>query len=312
MKTIFITGIAGMIGMHSALKFKELGWRVEGIDNFNDFYDVDLKKARQKKLNDAGIIIKHCDIKETDRYLDDLKKSDIVLHLAAYANTRHSKIDPYPYIETNIEGTQRLLDLVEKHNKPVVYASSSCVCHGQPLPWNETDLPIHQNNAYGWSKRINECQFLNSTLDRSAGLRFFTVYGEWGRPDMSLYDFAKNIANGESIGLFNNGMMKRDFTYVGDIVQGIELVVNHTLENKGHEIFNIGSGRQTELLAYVSEIEQNLGKKAVIKLLPPESTEALETWADTSKMRSLGYKPTTTIEDGIKKFVEWFKEYHNV
>jgi len=301
-----------MIGMHSALKFNDLGWRVEGIDNFNDFYDVDLKKARQKKLNDAGIIVKHCDIRETDRYSDDLKKSDIVLHLAAYANIRHSKIDPYPYIQTNIEGTQRLIDLVEKNNIPVVYASSSCVCHGQPLPWNETDRPVHQNNTYGWSKRINECQFLNSSLDRSSGLRFFTVYGEWGRPDMSLYDFTQKIANGESIGLFNHGMMKRDFTYVGDIVQGIELVVNHTLENEGHEIFNIGSGRQTELLEYVSEIEQNIGKQAIVTLLPPESSETLETWADTGKMRTLGYEPTTSIQDGIKKFVDWFKEYHNV
>jgi UDP-glucuronate 4-epimerase len=318
MKTIFITGMAGMIGFHSAKKFNELGWNVTGLDNFNDYYDVKLKHAREAILNGIDIDVVHADIQDPDEYDELIKNADVVLHLAAYANPRHSFEEPQHYIDTNITGTQRILEVAEKYDTPVVYASSSCVMHGQPLPWNENDRPAHQNNAYGWSKRSNECQFMHSKLARSTGLRFFTVYGPYGRPDMALFKFTDAILEDNALTIYNFGDMKRDFTYVDDIVQGIVIVTDDILKPSGtsdgvrHEIYNIGYGEQVQLMDFVNEIEKNLDRKGRYDMVPAHPADTPETWADTTKLQALGYKPTTPVSEGVKQFVSWYKEYYNV
>ena len=315
MKKIFITGIAGMIGYHSAQKFKSLGWEVSGVDDFNDYYEVQLKRDREKLLNDVGITVTEADIQETDKFEHLLDKDTIMLHLAAYANPRHALDEPQPYIDTNITGTQRLTEMAERVGCNVVYASSSCVMHGQPLPWNETDCPGHQNNPYGWSKRANECQFKHSLIERTIGLRFFTVYGPWGRPDMALFKFTKAIVAGEPIDLYNYGDMKRDFTFVDDIVQGVVITVDKVLNDEGKsydEIFNIGYGDCVQLMDFVTEIEKNMGKEAQKNLVEKHRADVPATWSDTSKLQALGYKPTTSIKDGIKAFCDWYKEYYGV
>jgi UDP-glucuronate 4-epimerase len=318
MKTIFITGIAGMIGFHSARKFKTLGWEVIGCDNFNDYYDIDLKKERARILKEEDIRVINSDIRDTINFNNVLENSDVMLHLAAYANPRHAMEEPQLYIDTNITGTQRLVEVAEQLNLPVVYASSSCVMHGQPLPWNEHDVPGHQNNPYGWSKRVNECQFMHSKIDRTIGLRFFTVYGPYGRPDMALFKFTDAIVNETPLTLYNYGDMKRDFTYVDDIVQGIVIVTDDILKPSGtsdgvrHEIYNIGYGEQVQLMDFVNEIEKNLDRKGRYDMVPAHPADMPATWSDTSKLRALGYKPTTPISEGVAKFIEWYKEYYNV
>ena len=314
---ILITGIAGMIGFHSAKYFRTQGHEVVGVDNFNNYYDPKLKEDRSSILEkEHGVIILRHDIQNFTHLIDNpiLKDVDVVLHLAAYANPRHSFEEPQHYIDTNITGTQRIIETLEQRNIPCVYASSSCVMHGQPLPWNEHDRPAHQNNPYGWSKRSNECQFMHSKLPRSAGLRFFTVYGPYGRPDMALFKFTDHIVNDKEIDLYNFGDMKRDFTYVDDIVQGIGIVVDkvHNDEERYHEIYNIGYGAQVELMDFVDEIEKNLDRKAKRNLVPRHPADTPETWSDTTKLQALGYKPTTPVVDGIREFVSWYKTYYGV
>jgi len=314
---VLITGIAGMIGFHTAQKLSAEGWDVVGVDNFNPYYNPDLKEDRAAILRDIGVSILRADIQNFDKHVESntiMDDVDVVLHLAAYANPRHSFEEPQHYIDTNITGTQRIIEVLQRKNIPCVYASSSCVMHGQPLPWNEHDRPAHQNNPYGWSKRSNECQFMHSTLPRSMGLRFFTVYGPYGRPDMALFKFTDKIVKGEPIDLYNFGDMKRDFTYVGDIVDGIEIVLNKIVEDTDsyHEIYNIGYGQQVQLLDFVDHIEKNLDRKAIRNLVPAHPADTPETWSDTTKLQQLGYKPTTPISEGVEKFVSWYKEYYKV
>jgi UDP-glucuronate 4-epimerase len=312
---IFITGLAGMIGFHTARHLTSLGHTIVGVDNFNDYYEVSLKRERQRLLNEeCEIDIIEDDIRTLD-YNSALVGVDVVLHLAAYANTRYSIEHPQLYIDNNITGSQRLIKGVERTGvKNVVYASSSCVMNGQTLPWSESDTPGYQNNTYGWTKRANECQFVYSDIAKTAGLRFFTVYGPYGRPDMALFSFTKNIIEGRPIDLFNYGDMKRDFTYVDDIVQGITLVINdcYGRTETSHEIYNIGYGQQVKLTDFVSEIERCTGKSAITNLLPKHPADAPATWANTTKIQSLGYRATTNITDGVGRFVDWYRDYYKV
>lgn len=303
---VLITGAAGFIGFHTALKFHEAGHHVIGIDNFNTYYDASLKYERKAQLKMQGIVVYDKDLR------DDLDmvmmKQDLVIHLAAMAGVRYSMDHAQEYIDVNLTGTANLIHYIEKHDVPnVIYASTSCVMHGMPLPWREYEETKKQINPYGYTKLINESQFHISTIPNAVGLRFFTVYGPYGRPDMALFDFTKNIIAGNPITLFNYGDMKRDFTYVDDIVQGVELVANNMTKR---DMYNIGYGQQVELERFVDAIESCVGIKAIREYGPKHPADAQETWSDTTKLQTLGYNPTTPIEVGVENFVRWYMDYY--
>ena len=306
MHKIYITGIAGFIGFHLAKKLVNEGYEVGGCDNFNAYYDVQLKRDRQRILIDEFDV--YIDPYSLDTQycgaLNPLKEPvvhdyDAVVHLAAYAGVRHSLDHPQTYIDNNITGTQQLISTCEQLEIPVVYASSSCV---------DSDLL----NPYAWSKFVNEKQFQASKL-LAAGLRFYTVYGEYGRPDMALGLFAEAIAQGKPIDVYNHGDMQRDFTYVGDLVDGIHIILENLLLTPAinhHEIYNLGTGKSNELMDYIECLENELGRVAQKNMLPMHPADVKSTQADITKIQGLGYSPTTTIQEGVKHYTDWFKEYH--
>jgi UDP-glucuronate 4-epimerase len=306
---ILITGIAGMIGYHLATRLMNYGHTVEGVDDYNDlYYDSKLKYDRAKLLKLAGVKIHH-----TDFSYINYESYDLVVHLAAHAAVRVSMNKQIEYITNNVTRTQVMIEALEKLPRkiPVVYASTSCVQHGQPLPWKESDNPGHQNNYYGMTKRMNECQFIASKIPVAIGLRFFTAYGPWGRPDMALHIFTKAMVENEPLYVFNNGNMIRDFTYVEDVCQGVHCAINHALTiPESKEIYNLGYGEQVQLMTFINLIAKELGKKPDCVMMPKHPADVLETWSDTTKLRELGYKPTTPVEEGIRKFVDWYKDYY--
>lgn len=306
MSKIFITGIAGFIGFHTAKKLRALGHEVYGCDNFNQYYDPELKHERARRLSLIGVGIWEADI--CSQNFPDIE-ADLVIHLAAMAGVRYSMDHPMEYIQNNIVGTQMLIENLERNNvQQVIYASTSCVLHGQELPWREYETLYPQLNPYGYSKMLNESQFNMSKIPQAVGIRFFTVYGPYGRPDMALFDFTRSILADRPITLFNYGDMKRDFTYVDDIVQGVVLVSENMTDR---DIYNLGNGKQVELKEFVEAIELALGKRAIVEYGPKHPADAKETWSDTSKIAKLGYKSTTPVEEGVKKFVDWYKKYYN-
>jgi len=317
MTKIAITGGAGFIGFHLAQSLHSNGFEVCGFDNFNDYYDPALKTARTVKLyKDFGIKIDVADLTWKPDLEDFMKehKPDVVVHLGGYAGVRHSMTDPQLYIDNNITGTQNLISVCEDNGiENVVYASTSCTMVGNPLPWKEDEKTGYQLNPYGFSKSTNESQFMASAITNTIGLRFFTVYGPWGRPDMALFDFTKNIIDEKPIELFNYGDMIRDFTYVDDIVQGIEIVINETLTKTDiREIYNIGYGDQVKLADFVEAIEYNLDRTAIKELVPMHPADSQATWSDTTKLQKLGYKPTTPMSVGVANFITWYKEFYGV
>lgn len=309
---VFITGLAGFIGYHTAIKFAEEGWEVYGIDNFNDqIYSHELKYVRSELLRSGyDIHTPRVDLKNYEQLCDALEcaSPDLIVHLAAHPGVRVSMDQPDEYVHNNVIGTQNLIRAAEAVGVDnVLYASTSCVMHGQPLPWKEYEHLGPHLSPYGYTKATNESQFHISNIQNAVGLRFFTVYGPWGRPDMALFTFTKNILNGVPIEINNNGDMKRDFTYVADIVQGIWLVANNMTER---DIYCIGNGQQVELMDFVKEIEDNLGLSASKIYKPKHPADAKDTWSDTTKLQALGYKPTTPIEEGVKQFIRWYRNYY--
>lgn len=314
---ILITGAAGFIGFHLAKALATENYSVTGLDNFNDYYEVSLKQTRASILKRNGVSVATVDL--TDRKaLENFmmyNKFDLVIHLAASVGVRHSYDNTLSYIQNNIIGAQNLIDVCKATDtNRVIYASTSCVMAGNPLPWKEDEPTGHQLNAYGYTKRTNECQFMTSNLARTIGLRFFTVYGPYGRPDMALFQFADAAVKNKSIDVYNYGDMKRDFTYVDDIVAGIKIIVNRIFEvdNPQHEIYNIGRGQQVNLMNFISEIEKNFGRVLEKKFLPRHPADTLETWSDTTKLQALGWKPKVSIPEGVAKFAEWYKQYYGV
>ena len=275
------------------------GYEVGGVDNFNDYYDPQLKHDRAKILEDKyGIKTYNHDI-EIIPWRHHLENYDAVIHLAAHAGVRHSLENPQMYIDTNITGTQRLIYACEEYEIPVVYASSSTV---------DSD----HLNPYAWSKYVNEKQFETSKL-LAAGLRFYTVYGEYGRPDMALGLFAEAMSQGKAIDIYNEGDMQRDFTYVGDLVDGIHIVLENLLLTPAinhHEIYNLGTGKSNELMDYIECLEDELGRVSLKNYLPMHPADVKSTRADITKIQGLGYNPTTTIQEGVKYFADWFKHVH--
>ena len=314
---ILITGCAGFIGSHTARRLKAEGHNVMGIDSYNDYYDPELKYARTRLLAEHDIPVERVDLfnqSATTSYMHN-KNIDLVVHLAAYAGVRYSMDYPMKYINNNITGTNNLIKACEVLGiDKVVYASTSCVMNGNPLPWNEKEKLGVPLSPYGYSKIANESQFHVSKIRMTVGLRFFTVYGPWGRPDMALFSFCDKIVKGEPIQLYNYGNMKRDFTYVDDIVDGIVKVMDYHVPHvhRIRQIYNIGNGQQVELKDFVEAIEKNLGRTAVKELVAAHPADVDETWSDTTKIRAIGYKPTTSIQDGVAEFVRWYKHYYGV
>ena len=314
---ILITGGAGFIGSNLAKKLMDRGDKVVMIDNFNDYYDPQLKKDRIKKyLKGYDFKLYKGDIRDI-RLLDRIfknEKIDKVMHLAALAGVRNSLLDPLEYEDVNVRGTLNLLEMARKYKiKNFVYASSSSVYgNNKKQPFSESDSVDTPISPYAATKKATELLAhvyshiygLNTT-----GLRFFTVYGPWGRPDMALFLFADGISKGNPIKVFNRGKMSRNFTYVDDIVSGTMAVIDADLKC---EVMNIGGDREETLMRYIEVLEKNMGKKAKKKMMPMQPGDVPSTVADIRKLKKLGWKPTTRIEEGIKNFVAWYKEYYKI
>jgi UDP-glucuronate 4-epimerase len=312
-KKIFITGIAGFIGYHLALALKKRGDFVIGCDNFNDYYDPALKRARATNLEQAKIPVHALDICETEEIEKLLLENQIThfVHLAAQAGVRHSIKNPEPYVSTNLKGFVAILELLRKYPKvKLVYASSSSVYGmNKKIPFSEEDPTEMPANLYGATKKSNEllAHSYHHLFGLSVtGLRFFTVYGPWGRPDMAYFSFTKALLQGEPIKLYNLGKMERDFTYIDDIVQGTLAAIDL---GAACEIFNLGGNQPYSIQTLISLLEQQTQKKAKLELLPLQLGEVPTTYADITKaQRLLGFQPKTSLSMGLSHFVDWYLE----
>jgi len=314
---ILVTGGAGFIGSHLSKKLIDRGDKIVIIDNFNDYYDPQLKQDRIKfLLKGYKFKLYKGDIRNFKLLEKIFKKEkfDKVVHLAAMAGVRNSLRDPRLYADVNIMGSINLLELAVKYKiKNFVFASSSSVYgNNKKLPFSETDGVDTPISPYAATKKADEliAHVYNHIYGLNvSALRFFTVYGPWGRPDMALFLFTDAISKGKPIKVFNYGKMTRNFTYVDDIVSGIITVLDKC---RGYDVMNIGGDKEDTLLRFIEIIEKNIGKTAKKKLMPIQSGDVPSTVADIRKLRKLGWKPTTRIEAGIKRFVEWYKDYYNV
>lgn len=336
-KKILVTGAAGFIGYHVCKKLIEQGVEVIGLDNINDYYDINLKYDRLNELgidriqaekygltiqssrsNNFKFIRLNLEDKEDLPKLFENEKFDAVVNLAAQAGVRYSLENPMAYVDSNLVGFVNILECC-RHNKisHLVYASSSSV-YGESteIPFNENFQVDYPVSLYAATKKANELMaYTYSHLYKipTTGLRFFTVYGPWGRPDMAPILFASAIMKDSSINVFNNGEMSRDFTYIDDIVQGIIIALNNSPSSdskfNNYQILNIGNGAPVLLMDFINEIENNFGKKVQKVMLPMQPGDVSRTWADTKKLNDLGYKSKTSIKEGVRKFADWYKSY---
>jgi len=318
---VLVTGAAGFIGSHVSQVLLARGDQVIGVDNFNDYYDVTLKEARAARLagNDSFRMVR-ADISDIDamgKLFADNHDIGGVIHLAAQAGVRYSLINPYAYITANVEGHLVLMEAARKLNdlKHFVYASSSSVYGANTkLPFSVEDRVDHPVSLYAATKKSME--MLSESYTRMyglplTGLRFFTVYGPWGRPDMAAYIFTSKIMAGEKIEVFNNGDMRRDFTYIDDIVAGVIGCLDNPAAEPVHRVYNIGNHRSESLMDFIATLENALGRKAEIDFQPMQLGDVRETYADIeATRRDFGFEPRTTIAEGIPRFVEWYREYH--
>jgi UDP-glucuronate 4-epimerase len=319
--SVLLTGAAGFIGFHVARALLERGDRVIGVDNLSDYYDVRLKEARLARLaTHAGFTFAKLDV--ADRagvfaLVDRHKDLRSIIHLAAQAGVRHSLVDPYAYVDANVMGTLVMLEAARRIEglKGIVYASSSSVYGANTKqPFSVEDRVDRPVSLYAATKR--SCELVAEAYNHlyrlpATGLRFFTVYGPWGRPDMAAYLFTRAILVGEPIKVFNEGRMARDFTYIDDIVAGT--LAAHDRLAEGHRIYNLGNHRPEKLLDFIAVIERLLGREAKKELLPMQPGDVPESYADIeASRRDLGFEPKTTIETGLGRFVDWYKEYHGI
>ena len=333
---VLITGVAGFIGMHVAKQLLQRGEHVVGIDNINDYYSVQLKRDRIQQLHQlqGDFTFNQTDLcdKEAICQLFKLHQFDKVVNLAAQAGVRYSIENPHAYIESNIVGFLNILEACRSHDiQHLVYASSSSVYGANTkMPFSVNDSVDHPLSMYAATKKSNELMAHSySSLFNlpTTGLRFFTVYGPWGRPDMALFKFAKAIINGDEISVFNFGHHRRDFTYIDDICEGILRVLDNpakpNMEWSGAQpdpgtskfpwrVYNIGNSEPVMLMDYINAIEEALGKPAKMKMLPLQPGDVPDTHADVQALiEETGFKPQTSVQEGIAKFVEWFVGYYN-
>jgi len=313
---VLITGAAGFIGFHLSKKFLENGHYVLGVDNLNDYYDVKLKNDRLNLLKSYSTFTFYLNDISSSVCYEKLKSQDfdIVINLAAQAGVRYSLKNPQTYINSNIIGFFNILQLCKEKFTPLIYASSSSVYgDSTETPFEETlstDKPV---SLYGATKKCNEIiaeSYNNCFKLPIFGLRFFTVYGPWGRPDMAYFSFTKKIINGEKISLFNSGENLRDFTYIDDIVESIYKLA--FVKHESHEIFNIGNMNPIYNKTLVTILEKLLNKKANIELIDKQNGDVLTTYSNTKKLESLiNFKPNTSIESGLQNFIGWYKQWAN-
>ena len=332
---IVLTGVAGFIGARTAGRLLDLGHEVTGLDNLNDYYDPQLKRDRLSLLLDRkDFQFVEQDVADGDALLEltSAEAPDRFLHLAAQAGVRYSLENPRAYVNANLVGFANVLEAC-RHNEVayLVYASSSSVYGNNPkVPFAEHDAVDHPLSLYAASKRANELMAHSySHLYKLpvTALRFFTVYGPWGRPDMAPIKFAQSIVRGETIPVFNHGNHQRDFTYIDDIADGVIRVTcdspasTDPAQKTGDDparspapfrIYNIGKGKPVHLMDFIATLEKHLGKKAQLDMLPAQAGDVLDTWADCGALeRDYGYKPGTSLDEGIAHFVRWFREYYN-
>jgi len=332
---ILVTGAAGFIGSFAAMRFLARGDEVIGLDNLNDYYDVSLKTARLARLErQPGFRFVRLDLADREQMaaLFTREKFERVVHLGAQAGVRHSLKDPHSYISSNVVGTLNVLEGCRYNGvEHLVYASTSSVYGASTkMPFSVHEPASHPLSLYAASKRSNELMaHTYSSLFKlpTTGLRFFTVYGPWGRPDMALFLFARAIIEGRPIEVFNHGHHKRDFTYVEDVVEGVLRVTDRVPEpnprwsglnpdpassSAPYRLYNIGSNRPIELLRYIEVLEECLGRKAEKTMKPLQLGDVPDTFADVDELiADVGYKPDTPIEVGVRNFVDWFLEYYN-
>jgi UDP-glucuronate 4-epimerase len=330
---ILVTGAAGFIGHHVADRLLRRGDEVVGIDNFNDYYSVSLKRDRVSKLlRDHGGAFKaietdFADHDSLDRALEGIG-FDRIVHLGAQAGVRYSIENPRAYVQANLVGHVNLVEIARHRGlSHLVYASSSSVYGGNDsLPFRVEDRVDHPLSLYAATKKADE--LISETYAHlyrlpQTGLRFFTVYGPWGRPDMAMWLFTRAIFAGEPINVFGEGNMRRDFTYIDDIVTGVVAALDNPPPDDGeikaggsrspHRIYNIGNNRSEELGRMIELIEQACGRKAEKVLMPMQAGDVRDTYADISAIQGdLGFQPTTTIDEGVPRFVDWYRDYHGL
>ena len=338
---ILVTGAAGFIGFHTALKLLENGHDVVGLDNINDYYDIRLKFARLKELGiTANESLAFNTLLSSEKFSSRFKfirlniedrtnlphlfaneNFDVVCNLAAQAGVRYSIENPETYIDSNIVGFLNILECCRHHHiKHLVYASSSSVYGlNKTIPFKTTDTVDHPISLYAASKKSNELMahtYSHLFGFATTGLRFFTVYGPWGRPDMALFLFTEAIANNKPIKVFNNGEMERDFTYIDDIVEGVTRIIEKNSEervklNEGYKVYNIGNNNCVKLTDFIAEIEKNLGKTAEKEYLPMQPGDVAKTWANVDDLiKDYEYAPKTPVEKGIKNFIHWYTNFY--
>ena len=333
---ILVTGAAGFIGMTATLRLLERGDEVVGLDNLNDYYDVSLKQSRLDRLTphpNFRFIKGDVADREGVAKLFSIEKFDRVIHLAAQAGVRYSLQNPHAYIDSNVVGFMNILEAC-RHNQVghLVYASSSSVYGGNTrMPFSEHDSVDHPVSMYAATKKANE--LMAHTYSHlfglpTTGLRFFTVYGPWGRPDMALFLFTKAILEGRPIDVFNHGRMRRDFTYIDDIVQGVVRTMDHVAEGDPEfdpdqpdpgrskapfRVFNIGNHNPVELMAFIEAIEEALGQTAEKNFLPMQDGDVPATYADTAELRQwTDFQPATPVKQGVARFIDWYRDYFKV
>jgi len=309
---IIVTGSAGFIGYHLTKSLLEDNYEVYGIDSINNYYDINLKKQRLERLASYDkFSFKKLDISDKEALSNAFTefKPQKVVNLAAQAGVRYSLKNPYSYLDANLSGFLNIIELCRYSEiENLVYASSSSVYGGNTdIPFKEDHKINKPLSLYGATKAANELiaySYSNLYSLNATGLRFFTVYGPWGRPDMALYIFTKNIISGAPIKVFNNGKMMRDFTFIDDIVHGIRSSID---KNYKYEIFNLGNNKSEKLMDMISYLENAIGKKAIIDFLPIQPGDVIKTFADIEKSKKmLDYSPRTDLKKGINKFVDWY------